>query len=273
MESHPLNLAHQQHRRAETHLVNNRYDEAMQCHHNAAELLLDAMKSTTSSVALESITLQHSYHLKQKDLIKIKKEQYARVKKAIDNIKALSKEPPKILQPNDCSMIQVAIFRTINHNDSLLQILTNKNDDEEPIVKHKVIKDDIPDGKILEKSQNTVIEELQVLSQNLRSFVEQLVLEVEVLKDENMALKERVNYLEKERTRYMNFPLPQNDFNNYQPNIPSIEDLSNDFAQKLPIPKASDKPTIIPSVFPVPSSSIERPSQQTHFDLSALKNN
>ncbi|XP_059057505.1 nuclear receptor-binding factor 2 [Achroia grisella] len=269
MESHPLNLAHQQHRRAEAHLMNNRYDEAMQCHHNAAELLLDAMKSTSSSVALESITLQHSYHLKQKDLIKNKKEQYARVKKAMDNIKTLSKESPKNLQANDSSKLQIAIYRAINESDSLLQILTSQNNDDQEILTKKIMKDDITDGKRLDKSQNTVVEELQVLSQSLHSLVEQLVLQVEVLKDENMTLKERVNYLEKERMRYMCIPLPQNDLNNYQSNISLLDDLSKDFLQKLPITKPSDKPPM----FPIPSSSSDRSNQQSHFDISALKNN
>ncbi|XP_050563166.1 nuclear receptor-binding factor 2 isoform X2 [Spodoptera frugiperda] len=171
MDLHPLNLAHQQHRRAEAHLINNRYDEAMQCHHNAAELLLDAMKSTTSSVALESITLQHSYHLKQKDLIKSKKEQYERVKKAMDHIK------------------------------------------------------------------------------------EQLVLQAEVLKDENMTLKERVSYLEKERVKYLNLPTQSDLLQRNFSNISGNEGLTNEFIQKMPIAKEPQ----------------HRPVVQPHFDLSALK--
>ncbi|KAM3964945.1 nuclear receptor-binding factor 2 [Aphomia sociella] len=263
MESHPLNLAHQQHRRADAHFKNNRYDEAIQCHQHAAELLLDAMKSTTSSVALESITLQHSYHLKQKDLIKNKKEQYARVKKSVDNIKTLSKEPIQNLQSNDYSKLQVAIFKSINESDSLLQTLSIKSAAEQGLLKDIIIKDDITDRK---KSQNTIVDELKTLSQNLYSLVEQLVLQVEVLKDENVTLVERVNYLEKERTRYLSLPLAQNDVNHYRVNTSPIEDLSKESVQKLPVTKASDKLTIVPSNF-------ERPMQQPHFDLSALKNN
>ncbi|CAH2241795.1 jg16357 [Pararge aegeria aegeria] len=95
METHPLNLAHQQHRRGEAYLKSKRYDEAIHCHNNAAELLLEAIKSTTSPVAVESITLQHSYHLKQKEFIKNKKEHYMRVKKAIDNMKIIQLEEGK----------------------------------------------------------------------------------------------------------------------------------------------------------------------------------
>ncbi|CAH4034077.1 nuclear receptor-binding factor 2-like [Pieris brassicae] len=197
METHPLNKAHQQHRRAEAHLKNNKYDDAMQCHHNAAELLLDAMKSTSSSVALESITLQHSYHLKQKDLIQSKKEQYVRVKKAMDIFKNVSKDS-QINVPGEPSKVQVAIYKNLNASETLLHELSTNQDVGE-------IKDlaKLSEGKT-EKPQIIVIEELQTLNHSLHSLVEQLVLQVEVLKDENMTLRERVNFLEKERVRYLN---------------------------------------------------------------------
>ncbi|CAG9787746.1 unnamed protein product [Diatraea saccharalis] len=249
MESHPLNLAHQQHRRADAHLINNRYDEAMQCHHNAAELLLDAMKSTTSSVALESITLQHSYHLKQKDLIRSKKEQYLRVKKAMDNLKCLGKDPLQNIQVYDNSKVQVAIYRTLNESDSLLQILFSKNNNLKETTTRDVV-----DGKKKEKTQENVVEELQTLSQNLHSLVEQLVFQVEILKDENMTLKERVNYLEKERTKYLNLPSSYDLNNRNISTNTGYEGHSKDLAQKLPV---------------VPEKIPNRP---THFDLNALRN-
>ncbi|XP_061714398.1 nuclear receptor-binding factor 2-like [Cydia pomonella] len=258
MESHPLNLAHQQHRRAEAHLINNRYDEAMQCHHNAAELLLDAMKSTTSSVALESITLQHSYHLKQKDLIKSKKDQYARVKKVMDNIKCLGKDPFSNLQGHEYAKLQVAIFRAINETDSLLHFLSNTNDSpvEQRLVRDRILPTgDVTDGFKTEKTQETVIEELRILSQNLHSLVEQLVLQVEVLKDENVTLKERVNYLEKERVRYLN--LPSSDFHqNFSTLSMGTESLPMESAQRVP-------------VIPIPTTS--GGPVDPNFDLTALR--
>ncbi|XP_053604546.1 nuclear receptor-binding factor 2-like [Plodia interpunctella] len=250
MESHPLNLAHQQHRRAEAHLINNKYDEAMQCHHNAAELLLDAMKSTTSSVALESITLQHSYHLKQKDLIKSKKEQYLRVKKAMDNLKCLGNDQLQNLNLNESAKLEIAIYKAINENDNLLKILATKGYDK-GIVKDVASKD-LVDGKKIEKTQDTVLEELHILNQNLHSLVDQLVLQVEVLKDDNATLRERVNYLEKERTKYLNISVTQNDINNAQD---TFDEGPKEHVQRLPITKLpnEDKP-------------------QANFDLSALKN-
>lgn len=216
MESHPLNLAHQQHRRAEAHLKNNRYDEAIQCHHNAAELLLDAMKLTTSSVALESITLQHSYHLKQKDLIKNKKEQYVRVKKALENIKCLSNDPKYLLQGNDVTKLQVTICKALNKSDNLLNVLNTKIQSiEKATVKVIDVSDEV-DGNMV-KSQGNIVEELQTVNHDLNTTMEQLLVHVEVLKDDNAILKERINYLEKERTKYLNIQsqddsMERNDF-------------------------------------------------------------
>lgn len=264
---HPLNLAHQQHRRADAHLMNNKYDEAIQCHHNAAELLLDAMKCTTSSFALESITLQHSYHLKQKDLIKSKKEQYARVKKAMDNIKCLGKEPLSNLQGHDNTKLQVAIYRTINEADSLLHTLRNKpNDTETDSLKGTILKDVI-DGKRTEKTQETVVEELQILSQSLHSLVEQLVLQVEVLKDDNMTLKERVNYLEKERVKYLNLPASNNDLAHFTTLSLTNEGMSDDGILRPTIPELSHQSQASNS-----QASMDSSNPPSHFNLSSLRN-
>ncbi|XP_014362260.2 nuclear receptor-binding factor 2 [Papilio machaon] len=264
MESHPLNLAHQQHRRADAHLINNRYDEAMQCHHNAAELLLDAMKSTTSSAALESISLQHSYHLKQKDLIKSKKEQYARVKKAMENIKLLSRDPHLKLQSNEYSKLQIAIYRAINESEALLHKMSNEDlSTESRLLQDPVYSGDVTDGKKIEKSQQTIVEELQILSQNLHSLVEQLVLQVEVLKDENVTLKERVSYLEKERVKYLN--LPSSYSNSEQSNFSTI------FVPKDELNVATNSNDSTELNQKINALVLERTNQQPHFDLSAFK--
>lgn len=230
----------------------------MQCHHNAAELLLDAMKSTASSVALESITLQHSYHLKQKDLIKTKKEQYARVKKNMDNYKLMAKESFNF-QGHEHSKIQTAIYRTINENENLLHMLSSKENNE--LVKEPIARD-VLDGKKLDKPQHVIVEELQILGQNLQSLVEQLVFQVEVLKDENMTLKERVNYLEKERVKYLNIPT-------------TGSETMYKFFSKISIGEEALPIDSFPvAIVPPPSKLItatERLNQKPHFDLSALK--
>lgn len=238
----------------------------MQCHHNAAELLLDAMKSTTSSAALESISLQHSYHLKQKDLIKSKKEQYARVKKAMENIKLLSRDPHLKLQSNEYSKLQIAIYRAINESEALLHKMSNEDlssATESRLLQDPVYSGDVTDGKKIEKTQQTIVEELQILSQNLHSLVEQLVLQVEVLKDENVTLKERVNYLEKERVKYLN--LPSSYSNNQQSNFSTI------FVPKDELNIATNSNDSTDLSQPMNALVLERINQQPNFDLSAFK--
>uniref|UniRef100_A0A3P9N3V7 Nuclear receptor binding factor 2b n=1 Tax=Poecilia reticulata TaxID=8081 RepID=A0A3P9N3V7_POERE len=65
----PLNLAHQQCRKAE-HLVSaGKYEEAISCHGKAADLLTEAMKSTECEQARLSMELQRDSHIKQQRLI------------------------------------------------------------------------------------------------------------------------------------------------------------------------------------------------------------
>ncbi|GFS16628.1 nuclear receptor-binding factor 2 [Elysia marginata] len=73
MES-PLNLAHTYSRRADMFTRNRKYDEAIVCHRRAAELLLQAMNTTTSSALLDSMALQHKAYLSQIDKLHAKSQ-------------------------------------------------------------------------------------------------------------------------------------------------------------------------------------------------------
>lgn len=235
----------------------------MLCHHNAAELLLDAMKSTTSSVALESITLQHSYHLKQKDLIKNKKEQYARVKKAMDNIKRLGKDPG--LEVNENNKIQAAIYKTINETDGLLDALANqkgKININKVCLKADDGSKDVTDGKKAERDQQAIVDEILHLNRSLNLLVDQLVMQVEVLKDENISLNERVKYLEKERNKYLNSQVSEFVHHNNFSNI-NLGTEAQDLLHVEHTSAATQNKGY--------ASGVARPIQQPHFDLSAFK--
>ncbi|XP_015234791.1 PREDICTED: nuclear receptor-binding factor 2 [Cyprinodon variegatus] len=65
----PLNLAHQQCRKAERLVVAGKYEEAVSCHGKAADLLTEAMKSTECEQARLSMELQRDSHIKQQRLI------------------------------------------------------------------------------------------------------------------------------------------------------------------------------------------------------------
>ncbi|XP_068162341.1 nuclear receptor-binding factor 2b isoform X2 [Antennarius striatus] len=65
----PLNLAHQQCRKAERFVVAGKYQEAISCHGKAADLLSDALKTTACEQARLSLELQRESHIKQQQLI------------------------------------------------------------------------------------------------------------------------------------------------------------------------------------------------------------
>ncbi|XP_058044619.1 nuclear receptor-binding factor 2 [Ahaetulla prasina] len=74
----PLNLAHQQSRKADHLLAAGKYEEAISCHRKAAAYLLEAMKLTQSDQAQLSLELQRESHLKQIPLIQ---ERWKRTKR------------------------------------------------------------------------------------------------------------------------------------------------------------------------------------------------
>ncbi|XP_029465594.1 nuclear receptor-binding factor 2 isoform X1 [Rhinatrema bivittatum] len=77
MES-PLNLAHQQSRKADRLLTTGKYEEAISCHKKAAAYLTEAMKLTHSEQAQLSLELQRDSHIKQQLLIQ---ERWKRAKR------------------------------------------------------------------------------------------------------------------------------------------------------------------------------------------------
>ncbi|XP_076155000.1 nuclear receptor-binding factor 2b [Alosa pseudoharengus] len=83
----PLNLAHQQCRKADRLLATGKYEEAIVCHRKAADLLKDAMKLTDCEQARLSLELQRDSHVKQQRLIEEKWKRSRREAK------------PRVLQP------------------------------------------------------------------------------------------------------------------------------------------------------------------------------
>ncbi|XP_041937705.1 LOW QUALITY PROTEIN: nuclear receptor-binding factor 2b [Alosa sapidissima] len=83
----PLNLAHQQCRKADRLLATGKYEDAIVCHRKAADLLKDAMKLTDCEQARLSLELQRDSHIKQQRLIEEKWKRSRREAK------------PRVLQP------------------------------------------------------------------------------------------------------------------------------------------------------------------------------
>ncbi|XP_056333454.1 nuclear receptor binding factor 2a [Danio aesculapii] len=67
----PLNRAHHYGRKADQLVVKGKYEEAIECHHEAAELLKEASSMTQSQQVRLSLELQRDRHLQQQRLIQM----------------------------------------------------------------------------------------------------------------------------------------------------------------------------------------------------------
>ncbi|XP_013881705.1 nuclear receptor-binding factor 2b [Austrofundulus limnaeus] len=91
VEDSPLNLAHQQCRKAERLVAAGKYEEAISCHGKAADLLTEAMKTTECEQARLSMELQRDSHIKQQQLIQERWKREAR--------REATKARPSLVQP------------------------------------------------------------------------------------------------------------------------------------------------------------------------------
>lgn len=209
-----------------------RYDEAIECHQRAGELLEEALNCTTVPRAIESLKLQRDYHIKQQDVIRVKKEQFENYRKAVENQRkrmanAFSNNEFEDKQENEGTTLQIAIYKTMEEADSLLELLfrrgvSSDSDSIKSDVSSTADTDDrvlaidtidgessssnsnaVPIGFKRPKDANTVIEELRILNQQLHSLVYKLVTQLDASSRETDALKSRIKYLENERLKHV----------------------------------------------------------------------
>ncbi|XP_054257893.1 nuclear receptor-binding factor 2-like [Macrosteles quadrilineatus] len=190
MEYSPLLLAHFNDRRADNHILYKRFDEAVNCHKNAAELLLQAMQLTSVTRALEALKLQYEYHKKQEDVIQVKKFQFEIHKKIVDyrNRKMTMQKKTSQKESKDQDL-QWAIFRTMEEADSLLGMLLPKESGAGDELSTSP-------GQKRPKDDRTVIEELHTLNTQLRAFISQLLAQLEASERQVEALKARLRAYE-----------------------------------------------------------------------------
>lgn len=210
MEDSPLNLAHREDRRAQQHLKSGRFDEAVKCHELAAEYLENAMTISSSPRALESLSLQREFHLRQRHIVELKRTQLCLLKQAIETKrKIMAHMRAKMLdggrKGQEPKSIQTAIYRTMQEADSLLELLNAASDTVDGLSQENSDQDSVATPNSLgskhPKEDRVVIEELHTLNHQLRDLISALLTQLDESESENKALRLRIAELENDLRR------------------------------------------------------------------------
>ncbi|KAF5269344.1 hypothetical protein FQA39_LY08736 [Lamprigera yunnana] len=226
MEQSALNKAHLQYRKAENYLRCRKFEEAIECHNNAADLLQESLSLTENPRSIESLKLQRDYHLRQKQIVLVKKEQFDNYKKAIENQRQRMQNNSNITFEDNLEQgstsLQVAIYKTMEEADSLLNLLIKRgsgaNSDSESLrsfstdTDERLLSIDTIDSSNSNalvctkhpKDDSVVIEELRILNGQLHALVYKLVTQLDASTREVDMLKERIHQLESEKVKVTN---------------------------------------------------------------------
>lgn len=191
----PLNLAHQQSRKADRLVSAGKYEEAISCHAKAADLLSEAMKTTECEQARLSMELQRDSHIKQQRLIQ---ERWKReVRREATKARQGPTAPPggagqQQLPPSGSSGPPAGprgAGGEREYDTLLYQLQTRQSGGGRPPTQpcpgSKTTKDD----KTRLEEQQTTIEDLRRLVDHLMNENQRLVAENELLRSDNLRLR------------------------------------------------------------------------------------
>ncbi|XP_044153498.1 nuclear receptor-binding factor 2 [Bufo gargarizans] len=272
MES-PLNLAHQQSRKADRFLATGKYEEAIACHRKAAAYLLEAKRLTQSEQAQLSLELQRESHIKQQLLIqerlkRAKREDKLRVQqKAIAAEKDLTTNLQTSYRSSADDNSQNALVSAGQKSssnpgkslqeihsvferepDSLLYLLQKRKEPLEPYKANRVPKDD-----------KTKLEEQATKIKDLNLLVDTLLTENEKLRKENRKLRAEVARLQQnpekeldmdtdfvEKSELWSSPNPTSTWQNFVANTGKVKDIPIPNLPPLDIPLPDLPPLELP---------------------------
>ncbi|XP_059615968.1 nuclear receptor-binding factor 2-like [Phlebotomus argentipes] len=122
MDNSALNTAHRYARRAEAHFCYKRFDEAIDCHKQVIEQLHNAIRLATVDKSVVSLQLQREYHTKQIEFLAMRKAQFEKYRKAIEQEKGSEFWEQK----EKTRSIQTELFKALESSDGLLASLLAK---------------------------------------------------------------------------------------------------------------------------------------------------
>ncbi|XP_055696507.1 nuclear receptor-binding factor 2-like [Lutzomyia longipalpis] len=123
MDNSALNTAHRYARRAEAHFRYKRFDEAIECHKQVIEQLQNAIRLATVDKSVVSLQLQREYHVKQIEFLNMRKMQFEKYRKAIEQEKGSDFWEQKEKTRTN----QTELFKAIENSDALLAGLLVKS--------------------------------------------------------------------------------------------------------------------------------------------------
>ncbi|KAF7285355.1 hypothetical protein GWI33_010756 [Rhynchophorus ferrugineus] len=193
----PINRAHQLERKAQSLNRHKKYDQAIEAHKEAAELFKACMALGNNQIMFESMQLQREWNERQIRLLELKKAYMERVEKE----KKMNGMTPSKTPQKEAENLEAKIFLAMETHDSLIYYLSNKGVATNDKQTYSTIEEG-DEGSVQlvgnkhPKDEATVIEELKVLSGQLRESVHGLLIQLDDRNKEIESLRAHIKHLE-----------------------------------------------------------------------------